>query len=30
MALGLDPRFDLSKAYWVVAGIAGIDTEEGR
>jgi purine nucleoside permease len=25
MALGLDPRFDLSKAYWVVAGIAGID-----
>jgi purine nucleoside permease len=25
MALGLDPRFDLRKAYWVVAGIAGID-----
>jgi purine nucleoside permease len=25
MALGSDPRFDLSKAYWVVAGIAGID-----
>jgi purine nucleoside permease len=25
MALGLDPRFDLSKAYWVLAGIAGID-----
>ena len=25
MALGLDPRFDLSKAYWVVAGIAGAD-----
>ena len=23
MALGLDPRFDLSKAYWVVAGIGG-------
>jgi purine nucleoside permease len=23
MALGLDPRFDLSHAYWVVAGIAG-------
>ncbi len=23
MALGLDPRFDLSKAYWLVAGIAG-------
>ncbi|HXP86196.1 MAG TPA: purine nucleoside permease [Bryobacteraceae bacterium] len=25
MALGLDPRFDLRKAYWVVAGIAGVD-----
>jgi purine nucleoside permease len=25
MALGMDPRFDLSKAYWIVAGIAGID-----
>ena len=25
MALGTDPRFDLTKAYWVVAGIAGID-----
>ena len=25
MALGLDPRFDLSKAYWIVAGIAGGD-----
>lgn len=25
MALGLDPRFDLSKSYWLVAGIAGID-----
>jgi purine nucleoside permease len=25
MALGLDPRFDVSKAYWVVAGIAGVD-----
>ena len=23
MALGLDPRFDLTKAYWIVAGIAG-------
>jgi len=23
LALGLDPRFDLSKAYWVVAGIGG-------
>jgi purine nucleoside permease len=25
MAVGLDPRFDLSKAYWLVAGIAGGD-----
>ncbi len=25
MALGLDPRFDLSKAYWLVAGVAGGD-----
>ena len=25
MALGMDPRFDLSRAYWVVAGIAGAD-----
>ena len=24
-ALGSDPRFDLSKAYWLVAGISGID-----
>jgi purine nucleoside permease len=23
MALGLDPRFDLSRAYWLIAGIAG-------
>lgn len=28
MALGMDPRFDLSKAYWVVAGIAGIDPKD--
>ena len=28
MALGLDSRFDLSKAYWVVAGIAGVDPED--
>jgi purine nucleoside permease len=28
MALGLDPRFDLSKAYWMVAGIAGADPED--
>jgi purine nucleoside permease len=25
MAVGLDPRFDLSKAYWIVAGIGGGD-----
>jgi len=25
MALGLDPRFDLSKSYWLIAGIAGVD-----
>ena len=25
MALGADPRFDLSKAYWLVAGIGGGD-----
>jgi purine nucleoside permease len=25
MALGLDPRFDLSHAYWIVAGIGGGD-----
>ncbi len=23
MALGLDPRFDLGRAYWLVAGVAG-------
>ena len=28
MALGLDQRFDLSDAYWMVAGIAGIDPED--
>ncbi|MEW6168767.1 MAG: purine nucleoside permease [Pseudomonadota bacterium] len=28
MALGLDPRFDLSHAYWLVAGIAGFDPED--
>jgi purine nucleoside permease len=27
MALGLDPRFDLSHAYWVVAGIAGANPD---
>jgi purine nucleoside permease/predicted cupin superfamily sugar epimerase len=25
LALGLDPRFDLTHAYWLVAGIAGFD-----
>ncbi len=29
MALGMDPRFDLSKAYWLVAGIAGINPQRG-
>lgn len=29
MALGLDPRFDLSRSYWLVAGIAGIDPADG-
>jgi len=29
MALALDPRFDVSKAYWLVAGIAGVDPEVG-
>jgi purine nucleoside permease len=29
MALGMDPRFDLTKAYWLVAGIAGIDPLDG-
>ncbi|HEX3918026.1 MAG TPA: purine nucleoside permease [Caulobacteraceae bacterium] len=24
-ALGYDPRFDLTHAYWIVAGIAGVD-----
>lgn len=27
MGLGMDPRFDLSKAYWLIAGIAGGDPE---
>ena len=25
MAVGMDPRFDFSEAYWLVAGIAGVD-----
>lgn len=28
MALGLDPRFDLRQAYWLIAGIAGGDPED--
>ena len=28
MAVGLDPRFDLSHAYWIVAGIAGGSPEQ--
>jgi purine nucleoside permease len=28
MALGLDPRFDLSHAYWLLAGIAGVDPQQ--
>lgn len=28
MALGLDPRFDLSKAYWLIAGVAGGDPHD--
>src|SRR6202790_2562448 len=29
MSLGMAPLFDLSKAYWLVAGIAGIDPADG-
>jgi purine nucleoside permease len=29
MALGMDSRFDLRKAYWLIAGIAGIDPADG-
>ena len=28
MALGLDSRLDLANAYWIIAGIAGIDPED--
>jgi purine nucleoside permease len=28
MALGMDPRFDLTCAYWLVAGIAGVNPHE--
>lgn len=27
LALGLDPRFDLSRTYWLVNGIAGVNPE---
>jgi purine nucleoside permease len=29
MALGLDPRFDLTKAYWILTGIAGVNPNTG-
>lgn len=29
MALGFDPRLDLKDAYWIVAGIAGVDPAVG-
>ncbi|MEM9158256.1 MAG: purine nucleoside permease, partial [Verrucomicrobiota bacterium] len=29
MALGMDSRFDFSKTYWLVAGIGGIDPQDG-
>jgi purine nucleoside permease len=28
MALGMDSRFDLSKAYWLITGIAGVNPNE--
>ena len=28
MAVGLDPRFDLSHAYWLVVGISGFDPDD--
>ncbi len=28
MGVGMDPRFDLSQAYWVIAGISGADPED--
>jgi purine nucleoside permease len=28
MALGMDPRFDLTHTYWLVAGIAGVDPQD--
>ncbi len=29
MALGLDPRFDLTRAYWLIAAIAGVNPNVG-
>ncbi|SDZ08705.1 Purine nucleoside permease [Lysobacter sp. yr284] len=29
MALAMDPRFDFRRAYWLVAGVAGIDPQAG-
>jgi purine nucleoside permease len=29
MALGMDPRFNVTKAYWIVAGISGINPARG-
>ena len=29
MALGLDPRFDLTRALWLITGVAGIDPARG-
>ena len=29
MALAFDPRFDVKKSYWLVAGIAGVDPAAG-
>jgi purine nucleoside permease len=28
MVLGLDPRFDLTHAYWIINGTAGVDPED--
>jgi purine nucleoside permease len=28
MAFGLDQRFDLRKAYWIVADVAGVDSTD--
>lgn len=28
LAFGLDPRFDVSRAYWFIAGLGGIDPED--